>query len=751
MKVNYTETYPFKPIHCITPMTDYWQNGTWKFGSLEITPDMAYQPSFIDIILKGNTALTLVNAKADGLNYLKLFGNTEQRNLPEGYTEYDGLIGDGTAYIDIDCAMDQDDELIVEFAKKVDAARDIAGYRDAASSNNISAIIASTGNSVADFNNSDYSPYRMNVAISANTRYKVVINKTGRYLYDMSGTLLGSNTTACTDTISCPTCYLFKLGGSGLANKFEGTIYRAIIKGKRDVVPCSNGTTYGVYDKLNGVFYPNANTEGSFTVGNAVTPSPDTHVDIVCNNGVVKYSANMANMIADNLTIGYYISAQGVVSASEYNFIYNKYIPVKPNTTYTLSFSDILYFASISEYSTADDSGFIRRNTYSSGSGPFIITSCTLTTGATTNYIRFGSNMYKDITLTNDIVLAVNYMLTQSDTPQTYRPYGQIYTDGTTEKVEIFGKNLFNPNTTVPHKYINSSGDEIDSYSTTAWLNHTDYIKVIGGESYTLSVTNTDGGTNTIAFNWFDINKTILSTRPTKQVNTSSYTFTNTAPANAEYLIVNYIDGSNKQLEQGSTATTYEPYFYGGSATAEPLYKVGTYQDVQSVLDGAVTRNIGIKVLDGTESWQNISGYFNLSKTYLGSDSTVMPNNSTNIICSHFETKTGAFTNGIGIGGSYVNFKYDSIATTLTAWKQWLQDQYNAGTPVIVIYPLATATTESVTPQQLTIQQGTNIVEITQASINDLELEVSYKAGVTVTITEVENAQLDNNVEVTIQ
>ena len=86
-----------------------------------------------------------------------------------------------------------------------------------------------------------------------------------------------------------------------------------------------------------------------------------------------------------------------------------------------------------------------------------------------------------------------------------------------------------------------------------------------------------------------------------------------------------------------------------------------------------------------------------------------------------------------------------------TAWKQWLSDQYNSGNPVIVIYPLATATTETVTAQSLTTQEGTNIVEITEASMSNLPLEVSYKAGVTVTVTEVQNAQLSNSVEVTIQ
>jgi hypothetical protein len=50
----------------------------------------------------------------------------------------------------------------------------------------------------------------------------------------------------------------------------------------------------------------------------------------------------------------------------------------------------------------------------------------------------------------------------------------------------------------------------------------------------------------------------------------------------------------------------------------------------------------------------------------------------------------------------------------------------------------------------MNIQAGSNIVEITQGSIDGLELEVKYKAGVSVTITEVQNANLDNSVTVTI-
>lgn len=159
----------------------------------------------------------------------------------------------------------------------------------------------------------------------------------------------------------------------------------------------------------------------------------------------------------------------------------------------------------------------------------------------------------------------------------------------------------------------------------------------------------------------------------------------------------------------------------GNTATAERLLAVGDYKDTQEVLNGSVTRNIGIKVLNGTESWQNLTGYMSIAKTDLGTDSTVLPSNSTNIFCTHFQVKTNAFIDGIGPSSSYINFKYDSLFTTLEEWKQYLADQYAQGTPVIVMFPLATPTTEQVTPQPLAGSSAT----VTAGSIDNLPIESS--------------------------
>ena len=65
-------------------------------------------------------------------------------------------------------------------------------------------------------------------------------------------------------------------------------------------------------------------------------------------------------------------------------------------------------------------------------------------------------------------------------------------------------------------------------------------------------------------------------------------------------------------------------------------------------------------------------------------------------------------------------------STASNAFKAYLAAQYAAGAPVIIVYPLATPTTESVAGQTLQVTDGDNTLEITQASLSGLELEAEY-------------------------
>ena len=207
------------------------------------------------------------------------------------------------------------------------------------------------------------------------------------------------------------------------------------------------------------------------------------------------------------------------------------------------------------------------------------------------------------------------------------------------------------------------------------------------------------------------------------------------------------------QIYTDGTVETVEIDTTGNTANAEMLLAVGSYQDVQSVLDGNVTRNIGIEVLDGTENWTYSADCFRL----VISDTFAFPNTC---LCSHYK---GVISDLIvsqmndneikcgyeGTGTQNTIYLKDARFTTTNALTAFLADQYAQGTPVTILYPTSSPVTEQVISQPLSIQEGTNIITA-EGSIDNLPLEVSYKAGVAVTITEVQNAQLDNNVEVTI-
>lgn len=329
------------------------------------------------------------------------------------------------------------------------------------------------------------------------------------------------------------------------------------------------------------------------------TPTPSTPVNIACNNGVIKCSSNMCNVNSQTALVGYYISTQGVVTADINNWMYRDFIPVKPNTKYTLTMSSPVYFVSISEYSTANDSGFIIRKTGVTGSN----TTLSITTGANTNYVRFGTNINRT-TVTLDKVLAINWMLNIGNT-MAYQPY-------------------------------------------------------------------VDSGI--------------------------------------------YTDGINEVLTMG-----------GQTANVETLFSVGIYKDIQEIITGDITRKVGIKVFDGTET-------FTVSSS--GAMITQIPGVSigatNNPINTHFALETSPTSiavgtqrfgaNGSAIYSTNYYMKHTTI-TTVADFKQWLTDQYNARTPVIVIYPLATETTESVTSQILTAQQGTNTISSNKGA---REMEIKY-------------------------
>ena len=334
----------------------------------------------------------------------------------------------------------------------------------------------------------------------------------------------------------------------------------------------------------------------------------------------------------------------------------------------------------------------------------------------------------------------------------------EIYYDGTAETVQAHGKNLFTTTGETKDKSLNASGVEQNGIYENYQFNYTDYLPVLPNTEYTFSVRQVF---NTTLLNhriheytenktWIKQGANLLTQSGGTIGGVVSVTFTTSATT--KWLRINYVynpAGENSQLELGSTATDYEPYFEGTTATCQPLLSVGDYKDVQNISNGAITRNVGVKVLDGTENWQDAASSSTIRYRVQLSDA-VGGTSRSEVVSTHFSY----ISTGQAVGGAFLSTKYlylipEQTVATVADFKAFLASQYAAGTPVIVVYPLATPTTETVTGQTLTITQGTNIVTAV-GSVSDLELEVSYKAYAEVTVEEIEAVNTDENVEVII-
>ena len=878
--------FDFKPIPSITPRNNYWENGTWKFNSPEITAGSAYAPSYIDVILHGVTALTLVNAKANGLNYLKLFGGTEQ--VPETYIDSVTLEGKceqngtptPTVPVDIVCnngTIKVSPNLVTRAGETLDKFYNASGVEQNGVYPNYNFahtdFIKVRPNTTYTFGfkvSYSYNSY-INHRVIGWTSSKTYVKEEANII-EPENTAIGTplyttfTTSATTEYITINFVYspleteLQLVEGSALPTKYipygsiyyDGTVETATdnvgnvataqpllsvgdYKDTQEVISGAVTRNVGVKPiKGNMVanYFPSSN-RCIISTGNIIA----THTPILCTHFPVVTSGNYyINHSSDNQFI--YCYSKDCASLEDYqNFFDNLYnagtpaIVVYPLATATtesvsgqvLNKTPITYAGSLSGltgtviesshtvptptqpldivanngvitlspnlidestlyivsstmcryYSTVSQGGFdLKANT-----------TYTLSTNNPDVYVYFydydtktslasGKNhrtytptadvkVYFTLYLSSGIPEDTHIQLEIGSTATTYRPYGSIYYDGDIETVEVIGKNLFDGEIEIGS--INpADGSLVVNSSRTRSKN---FIRVKPNTTYTFTREDTNGIRWIVGYNENKVGITDgnFSSQASAITNLqASSTVTKTFTTTATTYYIKWYNTSNAglnekvQVELGDTATTYEPYFNGGTATAQPLLKVGDYQDVQSVLNGAVTRNVGVKVLSGTESWTlNVASEVNRYNTLLSDTINIpTPNVRFKIPCTHFKYVASGQIEGVCFlyanKGLWFIPADNANIDTVDKWKAWLKDQYNAGTPVIVVYPLATATTESVTAQPMSIQAGTNVVEITQASIDNLELEVSYKAGVEVTVEEIEAVNNDESVEVTI-
>lgn len=580
---------------------------------------------YLDIIVKGVSPLSLPDAIADSLSYVKAFGGTEQRNLPSGFTELEYIQSDGTQWIDtgitpratklqVNFKMQSLANTYQSFFGAVANPTPRDGYRIYRQESTAYFSVQSGSNAAENVNTNLNNPIECQTTVNNGGRATVVVNGVTSTVGSGMNTQFDRSmlifTTAFGPDDAVSGTGAFKLWSFQIIKddeeKFNG------IPAKRN-----SDNVIGMYDTVSGRFFTNAGT-GTFVAGPEVVPTPDAPMNIMCNNGVLKYGNVSKNLFDEDY---------GEIGSS---FVYKPiYLGVG---TYTCSYS-------LPQMESGTSMVYFLNGNVSSGASNRInqvdaSTPRTITTS--TGYVTLAYRKGDAIGLSNKLPSDYECMIEKGSTATPYEPYRlAVYTDGTVETIK-------------------------DSLNNTA--------------------------------------------------------------------------------------------------TAEMLLKIGDYQDVQEILAGDVTRKVGIKVFDGTEDWASYSWPAVSAEGFqLASISDMVTGAYVNGLCSHFVImKDQNVSNGSMRLGGYSNRVYAlwnqgfNPYSSPAEFKQYLAEQYAAGTPVIVIYPLATATTESVTGQTLQVQAGDNTLEITQASITGLELEAQYQAAVSLTIQEVQDANLDPNVEVTI-
>ena len=779
------------------------------------------------VTVRGTSPLNLPDAIANSLSYVKAFGGTEQRNIPDNYLQRQFIYMLDGSYLltDIVPASNYKVEMDFQTTNVTTASEYYLGVRDVSGGVEGLDIVkrpSSVGGALAFDGFQAGNRYVSSYVPTSNTRYK--------YTYDNGTiTLTKDNTVVASHTFTPDSTVTSKLAINGFNDNgsvltsptgiylYSFKVWNAQGELVLDLVPAvEKGAVpvVGFYDTVSKSFM--TATAGTFAAGTEAVPSPATPMDIVSNNGVLKARHQSGLPLRYQLvewlrsTDGFDITGFKTKDTQTFKAKFMK----------TSNYAQYAYCSDTSSSGTTNTTAYIVGSDTSSGNWRFDGTAAPVTIAKDTLYESIQSKggvwlngdqvaEYSDVNnFTSNSDLYVFGISTSPNAPLrlyglqveengvkvldivpvkdtvdgTYGVYdlvgGQFYTnsdatitagnpvsdpveiyaDGTVETINAHGKNLFDQSTATRYKTSwNANGtiaqETVDSVAQTYGFS------VKPNTTYTIQKKNGNrlmiGGFTSVKV---PTSQSLTADFQIRMSTTDMNSYTFTTPAGCVWILFSvrnntvssdlYPLATDIQIELGSTATEYEPYYNGGIATAEMLLKVGDYQDEQEILSGAVTRKVGVKVLDGTEDW-TASGA--AGRYYTAISDMFSFSGRSEGLCSHYNYSgaSGAGLNTYFFTTARRLFVYTEYETA-TDFKAYLAAQYAAGTPVIVLYPLATPTTESVAGQTLQVQAGDNVLEITQASLDNLELEAQYKAAVQLTIQEVEDANLDNNVEVTI-
>lgn len=218
----------------------------------------------------------------------KYVGNSEQRNLPKGYTQVLGIRAGQTSYFDIATTIGTDDSFEYSYSVSLAKAPVHWGYRGATnydSANSFNGTYAGSGRSVVFANSS---------SVNTNTQTTEFLDIDTRLDFKYDGDTKTASIPGYTFTKSPgfapdiePPQNHFVLNGTYITstNKYTpstaGNIIYRFKSAECDIYPCvrdSDGKV-GLYDVKRNIFIPP--TAGTFTVVTGdVVPTPDTPIPV---------------------------------------------------------------------------------------------------------------------------------------------------------------------------------------------------------------------------------------------------------------------------------------------------------------------------------------------------------------------------------------------------------------------------------------------------------------------------------------
>ena len=742
----------------------------------------------IEVVVSGIPPLSLVGAVADSLTSLKAFGGTKENyGIPTEYTQIDYAKKKGTSGIQgkFDTGIKPTvDDVKIEMKVKIGDEAQASGqttvgsfYACQARATATSEITGISGSSASGSINGMQNGQSVASGIVRVKDHIDIIRyeyKNGDHsIYVKDLTTNTEDTQTGTYTFSAPTKNLYIFGNTTTTNNLNNNnaLYycKIWVSGSLvfDAVPVirNSDNLVGLYDYVSGSFIEPIIAEGGgFEAGDITTPTPSDPMDIYCNNGKISVLDHTNwNVIANpnsETGKGMFINTDGKLSKANDRGA-GVFIPVTVGKKYTV----------LINRRTVDIGTIVRYGQSNNGDLPNSSEQLldwyrgTLTDGMIISFTA--KRPYFVMQLSANLVEATGGIDNSVEV---------IEAAGDNETVAITTRNVFDLSCITDKTYngitlsVNRNTGEITTTGyTTASAGYSqlayDLPEPLTAGTYTVSLYNSETMSGSLV--GFPINNAVAGRTCSFATNTNNKATITIAEGSEASQIWLRIKGFQDdpthqfkfkiQVEKGSEGTSYIAH-NSSTATANNLFAINTYKDVQEIITGATTHNVNVYVLKGTETWKaentSASSYC-IDKQILGSNSTIIPIKSLDVICTHYPisaTESGAGVQDIiWVGGSNVNFKVKATYATLADWKDYLAGQYAAGTPVIIMVPLATPF-EEVAPiaQSMTVVDGDNTVSLTQQGMIPLELEVEYTAGVSVTITEIENANIGNDVNVVI-